>query len=31
VVYTRAHEADSTVRIPEIRRNGIANALLDIV
>ncbi|MBJ7366342.1 MAG: hypothetical protein JHC53_07040 [Thermoleophilia bacterium] len=30
-VYTRAHEADSSVRIPEIRRNGITNALLDLV
>ncbi|MFZ4755575.1 MAG: hypothetical protein ACOYL4_06140 [Miltoncostaeaceae bacterium] len=30
VVYTRAHEADSSVRIPEIRRNGIENALLDL-
>ena len=31
VVYTKAREKDPSVRMPEIRREGIGNPLMDVV
>ncbi len=31
VVYTKAHEKDPSVRVPEFRREGINNPLMDVV